>query len=86
MKLTKQKNKQIKKKEKNNMYTRTNARNKTNFVGHNSSGVEIYLSTPVAKAKKASRLTLRSGKTRVDLDGRQIKALREVLSTAYKNA
>jgi hypothetical protein len=86
MKLTKQKNKQIKKKEKNNMYTRTNARNKTNFVGHNSSGVEIYLSTPVAKAKKASRLTLRSGKTRVDLDGRQIKALREVFSTAYKNA
>lgn len=86
MKLTKQKNKQIKKKEKNNMYTRTNARNKTNFVGHNSSGVEIYLSTPVAKAKKASRLTLRSGNTRVDLDGRQIKALREVLSTAYKNA
>jgi len=86
MKLTKQKNKQIKKKEKNNMYTRTNARNKTNFVGHNSTGVEIYLSTPVAKAKKAARLTLRAGNTRVDLNGRQIKALREVLSTAYKNA
>jgi len=50
------------------MYTRTNARNKTNFVGHNTTGVEIYLSTPLAKAKKASRLTLRSGKTRVDLD------------------
>ena len=65
------------------MYTRTNARNKTNFVGHNSSGVEIYLSTPVAKAKKASRLTLRSGNTRVDLDGRQIKALREVLATGF---
>jgi hypothetical protein len=65
------------------MYTRTNSRNKTNFVGHNTTGVEIYLSTPVAKAKKASRLTLRSGKTRLDLTGRQINALREVLSTAY---
>jgi hypothetical protein len=65
------------------MYTRTNARNKTNFVGHNSSGVEIYLSTPLAKAKKAARLTLRNGKTRVDLDGRQIKALREVLNVGY---
>jgi hypothetical protein len=65
------------------MYTRTNSRNKTNFVGHNTTGVEIYLSTPVAKAKKASRLTLRSGKTRIDLTGRQINALREVLSTAY---
>lgn len=85
MKLTKQKNKQIKKKEKNNMYTRTNARNKTNFVGHNTSGVEIYLSTPVAKAKKASRLTLRAGTTRVDLNGRQIKALREVLSAGFKS-
>lgn len=84
MKLTKQKTN--KKRKKINMYTRTNARNKTNFVGHNTSGVEIYLSTPLAKAKKASRLTLRSGKTRVDLDGRQIKALREVLGTAYKNA
>jgi hypothetical protein len=81
--LTKQK-KQIKKESiKNNMYTRTNARNKTNFVGHNTAGVEIYLSTPLAKAKKASRLTLRSGKTRVDLDGRQIKALREVLNAGY---
>ena len=65
------------------MYTRTNARNKTNFVGHNSSGVEIYLSTPLAKAKKAARLTLRNGKTCVDLDGRQIKALREVLNAGY---
>jgi hypothetical protein len=66
------------------MYTRTNARNKTNFVGHNTTGVEIYLSTPVAKAKKASRLTLRDGNSRVDLNGRQINALREVLNTAYK--
>ena len=66
------------------MYTRTNARNKTNFVGHNTTGVEIYLSTPVAKAKKASRLTLRAGNSRVDLNGRQINALREVLNTAYK--
>lgn len=67
------------------MYTRTNARNKTNFVGHNTSGVEMYLSTPMLSAKKASRLTLRSGKTRVDLNGRQIRALREVLSVGYKN-
>ena len=67
------------------MYTRTNARNKTNFVGHNSSGVEIYLSTPLAKAKKAARLTLRNGKTRVDLDGRQIKALREVLNAGFNS-
>ena len=65
------------------MYTRTNARNKTNFVGHNSTGVELYLSTPMPKAKKAARLTIRSGKTRVDLDGRQIKALREVLNAGY---
>ena len=67
------------------MYTRTNTRNKTNFVGHNTSGVEMYLSTPMLSAKKASRLTLRSGKTRVDLNGRQIRALREVLSVGYKN-
>lgn len=65
------------------MYTRTNVRNKTNFVGHNSTGVELYLSTPLPKAKKAARLTIRSGKTRLDLDGRQIKALRDVLSAGF---
>jgi hypothetical protein len=65
------------------MYTRKNTRNKTNFVGHNSSGVEIYLSTPFPKAKKASRLTVRAGNARVDLTGRQINALREVLSAGY---
>lgn len=65
------------------MYTRKNARNKTNFVGHNTTGVELYLSTPIAGAKKASRLTLRAGDTRLDLNGRQIKALREVLAAGY---
>jgi len=65
------------------MYTRKNTRNKTNFVGHNTTGVELYLSTPVAGAKKASRLTLRAGDTRLDLNGRQIKALREVLAAGY---
>jgi len=66
------------------MYTRTNTRNKTNFVGHNSTGVELYLSTPLAGAKKAARLTLRTGEARIDLNGRQIKALRDVLATGYK--
>ena len=68
------------------MYTRKNTRNKTNFVGHNSSGIEIYLSTPLPKAKKASRLTLRAGNARVDLTGRQINALREVLAVGYSTA
>ena len=65
------------------MYTRTNKKNKTKFVGHTTSGVELYLSTPVAGARKASRLTVRNGKTRIDLSGRQIRALRSVLETAY---
>ena len=65
------------------MYTRKNTRNKTNFVGHNSTGVEVYLSPPVAGAKKAARLTLRAGDTRLDLNGRQIKALRDVLAAGF---
>jgi hypothetical protein len=66
------------------MYTRKNARNKTNFVGHNTTGVELYLSTPFTGAKKGSRLTLRNGSSRIDLNGRQIKALRDVLTAGYK--
>jgi hypothetical protein len=65
------------------MYTRKNAKNKTNFVGHNTTGVELYLSTPVSGAHGASRLTLRAGETRLDLNGRQIRALRQVLDSAY---
>lgn len=68
------------------MYIRKNQKNKTNFVGHNTTGVELYLSTPFKGAKKASRLTVRSGKTRLDLNGRQINALRKVLETAYNAA
>lgn len=66
------------------MYTRKNSKNKTNFVGHNSTGVEVYLSTPFSGAKKAAQLTIRAGDTRLDLNGRQIKALREVLAAGYK--
>lgn len=65
------------------MYTRKNKKNRTNFVGHTTAGVELYLSTPIAAAKTASRLTVRAGKTRIDLNGRQIRALRQVLATGY---
>ena len=65
------------------MYTRKNARNKTKFVGSNTAGVEFYLSTPLPGAKKASRLTVRNGAIRLDLNGRQINALRKVLAVGY---
>lgn len=67
------------------MYKRKNNRNKTNFVGHNTTGVEVYLSTPFSGVKKASRLTLRDGDSRIDLNGRQIRALREVLVAGYES-
>lgn len=65
------------------MYTRKNAKNKTNFVGHNTTGVELYLSTPMGSSHGASKLTVRSGESRIDLNGRQIRALRQVLETGY---
>lgn len=65
------------------MYTRKNAKNKTNFVGHNTTGVELYLSTPMGGAHGASKLTVRDGDSRIDLNGRQIRALRQVLETGY---
>jgi hypothetical protein len=65
------------------MYTRRNTKNKTNFVGTQTSGVELYLSTPFPKAKKAARLTVRTGDARIDLNGRQINALRKLLDKSY---
>lgn len=58
--------------------------NKTNFISHKTSNVEIFFSTPFPKARRASKLTLRAGNTRLDLSGRQVNALREVLAAGAK--
>ena len=66
------------------MYIKKYNRTKTNFVGHKTSDIEFFLSTPFAGTKKKSaQLTLRTQNTRLDLNSRQIKALREVLSAGY---
>lgn len=65
------------------MIVRQNAKNKTNFVYNKVQNVEAFISTPLAGAKKATRLTIRNGNTRLDLNGAQARALRKVLDVAY---
>ena len=74
------------KKIKENMITRKNKKNRTAFVYDSDGAVESFVSQTYKNARQGSRLTIRSQTDRVDLNGRQIKALKKVLSTASRLA
>jgi hypothetical protein len=81
MKLTKHKTNKINKV----MIIRKNNKKQTNFVYDSAAKVETFISYPFAGTKRAgTRLTIRNGETRIDLNGRQVKALRKVLATASR--
>lgn len=56
-----------------------NKRQKTYFVQRKNAAINTYIAGPTDGAHRATRLTILAGKTRLDLNGRQIRALREVL-------
>jgi len=55
------------------------ARRKTYFVQRKNAAINTYIAGPTNGAHRATRLTLHIGKTRLDLNGNQIRALRSVL-------
>lgn len=55
------------------------SRRKTYFVQRKNAAINTFIAGPTNGAHRATRLTIQAGKTRLDLDGRQIRALREVL-------
>lgn len=55
------------------------ARRKTYFVQRKNATINTYMAGPTNGAHRATRLTLHVGKTRLDLNGNQIRALRGVL-------
>ena len=56
-----------------------NTRKKQTFVQQKNNSINAYITTPFAGTHSATRLTIRVGDNRVDLDGRQVKTLRSVL-------
>ena len=60
------------------------SRRKTYFVQRKNTTINTYIAGPTNGAHRATRMTIQSGKTRLDLNGRQIRAIREVLD-ASKN-
>jgi hypothetical protein len=71
------------------MFYTENKKNRTYFVGRRMpkgvKGLNILYSVPVSKRrKKASRLTLSVGNTRLDLNGREVLQLRRVLTKAQR--
>jgi hypothetical protein len=49
------------------------------FVQRKNSAINTYIAGPTKGAHRATRMTILTGDTRLDLNGRQIRALREVL-------
>lgn len=58
------------------------SRRKTYFVQRKNATINTYIAGPTNGAHRATRLTLHVGKTRLDLNGNQIRALRGVLDTS----
>ena len=69
------------------MVTRTNAKNRTAYVGNvTPSGLGMFYSVPLKGCKLGQRLTIRSGKTTLNLTGSQVNALTRVIRTAQRLA
>lgn len=68
------------------MIKRKNTKNRTSFVYNVSGGVETFISQSFKNAKQGNRLTVRSGNARIDLNGRQITALKKVLAASSRLA
>lgn len=62
------------------MIVRKNKNKQTSFIYNKVGDVEAYIATPYKHVKKATVLTVRKGKTKIDLNGRQIASLRRVLA------
>ena len=62
------------------MFVKKNKKARTWFVGHRSQkNVEVFYSVPFKKAKRRSQLTIKLDGKRVNLDGRQVALLKQVL-------
>jgi hypothetical protein len=62
------------------MFVKKNRKNRTWFVGHrNPKNVEVFYSVSFKNAKRGSKLTIRVDGKRLDLNGRQVSLLKQVL-------
>ena len=62
----------------------TNEKKKQHFVQRKTATINTYIAVPFSGTHGATRLTIRSGETRMDLNGRQVRALREVLAESTR--
>jgi len=63
------------------MVTRKNTKNKTTFAYNKVQGLEAFASAPFKGVKSVGKmLSIRRGSKRIDLNGRQINALKSVLA------
>ena len=67
------------------MFVAKNRKNRTYFVGNRGKdGLNVYYSVSLPKAKRRSMLMLKLGNKRIDLSGRQVRTLKEILSRGSK--
>lgn len=59
-----------------------NKQRRAYFVKDSCGDMTSYISTPFPKAKSRSQLTIKTNGIRIDLNGRQIRTLRNILNKA----
>jgi hypothetical protein len=56
-----------------------NPKRKQYFVQQKNESINTYITVPFAGARSGTKLTIKTGSSRIDLNGRQVKTLRSVL-------
>jgi len=64
------------------MTIKQSKKNRLHYVYENIAGISTRMSTPFKNAKRATKLTITNGNTTLDLNGRQVRALRNVIAKA----
>jgi len=64
------------------MTIKQSRKNRLHYVYEQTAGLNARMSTPFKNARKATKLTITSGNTSIDLNGRQVRALRNVIAKA----
>jgi len=62
----------------------TSNKNKNYLITNTTAGVNFTLTTSIPTAKRAKNLVIKSGKTKLKLNGRQLKALKTVFAKEQK--
>lgn len=65
------------------MTIKQNTKTRQHYVIGNIAGMNTRMATPFKNSKKATKLTITSNGKTIEINGRQVRALRDIITKAY---